>query len=283
MPVAGVDIGSRSTKAVIMDEGEIISSHIGDTILKGLEVGEDALYGALKKAGLTLNDIEMIMPTGYGRFRFSDGEKNISEISCHARGVHWYFPTVRTVLDIGGQDSKAINCDTKGQLTNFVLNSKCAGGTGRFLEIIADILDVPLDELGEFGARAKQDLTFSSVCVIFAKTEALNLLGEGASKNDIVAGLHNSVATIAVLMLGQISLEKDLSITGGVAKNPGVVGKIKEQTGIEPLIAPDPQLIGAIGAALFARDKLHRKGARSSKKLEQIGKSYTERAVRKES
>ncbi|MBA3037732.1 MAG: hypothetical protein FP814_14730, partial [Desulfobacterium sp.] len=138
MPVAGIDIGSRTAKAVIMEGDKIISSHIGETILKGPDVGIAVLNESLKLAGLKLSDLESIMPTGYGRFQFTGGEKHVSEISCHARGVHWYFPTVRTILDIGGQDSKAIKCDSNGRLTNFVLNSKCAGGTGRFLEVIAD-------------------------------------------------------------------------------------------------------------------------------------------------
>ncbi len=259
MPVAGIDIGSRTAKAVIMEGEKIISSHIGETILKGPEVGIAVLNESLKLAGLKIYDMECIIPTGYGRFQFTGGEKHISEISCHARGIHWYFPTVRTIMDIGGQDSKAIKCDSDGRLTNFILNSKCAGGTGRFLEVIADILEVPVDKLGELSLLSRQDISFSTVCVIFAKTEALNMLRDGVPKSDIVAGLHDSIAKVAASMLAQVTVEKDFSLTGGVAKNSGVVAKIKEKIGIDPLIAPDPQLIGAVGAALFALDRVRRR------------------------
>jgi len=259
MPVGGIDIGSRTAKAVIMEGSKIISSCVGDTMLKGPDVAMDVLKEATNIGGLELDDLEGVMATGYGRFQFSGGERHISEISCHARGIHWHFPTVRTILDIGGQDSKAINCDSRGKLTNFVLNSKCAGGTGRFLEVIADILEVPIHKLGELSAVAAHDLTFSSICVIFAKTEALNLIRKGAEKSDIAAGIHKTVAKIGVNMLRQIDLEGDLSITGGVAKNSGVVAKVKEITGIEPLIAPDPQLVGAVGAAIFAADRVSEK------------------------
>ncbi|MBW2144298.1 MAG: 3-hydroxyacyl-ACP dehydratase, partial [Deltaproteobacteria bacterium] len=163
-----------------------------------------------------------------------------------------------TILDIGGQDSKAINCDEKGRLENFVLNSKCAGGTGRFLEVIADLLDVSIGELGELSQRSTKDISFSTVCVIFAKTEALNMLREGVEKSDIAAGLHNSIATVTSTMLHKISLKKEFSLTGGVAKNIGVIEKIGNKTGMVPYICPEPQLVGAIGAALFAEGRLKR-------------------------
>lgn len=256
MAVAGVDIGSRTIKAVIMEEGKIISSFINDSILQGVQAALDTLSEALKSAGLKQDDLQQMVATGYGRFQFPGSEKHISEISCHARGVHWYNPEVRTILDIGGQDSKAINCDEKGRLENFVLNSKCAGGTGRFLEVIADLLDVSIDELGELSQRSTKDISFSTVCVIFAKTEALNMLREGVEKSDIAAGLHNSIATVTSTMLHKISLKKEFSLTGGVAKNTGVIEKIGNKTGMVPYICPEPQLVGAIGAALFAEGRL---------------------------
>lgn len=259
MPVAGLDIGSRTAKAVIMEGDKILSSHIGDTVLRGADVGTTVLSEAAAGAGIKLSDLESIMPTGYGRFQFVGGEKHVSEISCHARGVHWFFPSVRTIMDIGGQDSKAIRCDERGRLTNFILNSKCAGGTGRFLEVIADILEVPIARLGELSMAAEREITFSTICVIFAKTEAIQMLRDGVPKSDIIAGLHNSIAEVAVSLLAQVAVEKDFSLTGGVAKNSGVVAKIGEKLGLEPLLAPDPQLIGAIGAALFATDRLRRR------------------------
>jgi len=252
LAVAGIDIGSRTVKAVIMEDGKIISSYINESILQGAQAAIDTLTEALKLAGLKQEDLKEMVATGYGRFQFSISEKHISEISCHARGVHWYDPDVRTILDIGGQDSKAINCDEKGRLTNFVLNSKCAGGTGRFLEVIADLLDVSIEELGALSQKSTKDISFSTVCVIFAKTEALNMLREGVEKSDIAAGLHNSIATVSSTMLKKISLKREFSLTGGVAKNIGVIEKIHNKIGIKPYVCPEPQLVGAIGAALFA-------------------------------
>ncbi len=256
MPVAGIDIGSRTIKAVIMKEGKILSSYINDFILQGAQAALDTLSAALKLAGLKQEDLEQMVATGYGRFQFPGSERHISEISCHARGIHWYNPEVRTILDIGGQDSKAINCDEKGRLANFVLNSKCAGGTGRFLEVIADLLDVSIEELGELSQKSTKDISFSTTCVIFAKTEALNMLREGVEKSDIAAGLHSSIATVTSTMLRKISLKKEFSLTGGVAKNIGVIEKIGDKIGMVPYICPEPQLVGAIGAALFAQARV---------------------------
>lgn len=256
MIVAGLDVGSRTSKAVIMEGGEIRASFIGDTILKDSAGVSVALTRVLEKANLRHSDLQYVMATGYGRFQIDTGHEHISEISCHARGVHWYFPSVRTILDIGGQDSKAINCNDRGRITNFVLNNKCAGGTGRFLEVIADILNIPVEDFGDVSLQSTKKLSFSTVCVIFAKTEALNMLRNGVPKPDIINGLHNSIASVGLTMLKRISLKKDLSVTGGVAKNGGVVRKIEEISGMKTLVAPDPQLIGAIGAALFSRDRL---------------------------
>jgi len=260
MAVAGVDIGSRTIKAVIMEDGKIVSSYINDSILQGAEAAVNTLTEALKLAGLRQDDLKEMVATGYGRFQFPGSENHISEISCHAKGVHWYNPEVRTILDIGGQDSKAINCNEDGRLTNFVLNSKCAGGTGRFLEVIADLLDVSIEELGGLSQKSSKDISFSTVCVIFAKTEALNMLREGVSKSDIAAGLHNSIATVSSTMLHKILLKAEFSLTGGVAKNIGVVEKIGKKIGMTPYIAPEPQLVGAVGAALFAEGRLKKGG-----------------------
>ena len=260
MITAGIDIGSRTAKAIIMSDGQVVSSAIGDQILKSREIASMVMEKALQGTALSLKDIQYIVTTGYGRFVVPFAQEVISEVSCHARGIHWYFPTVRTILDIGGQDSKAINCNERGRITNFMLNDKCAGGTGRFLEVIAEILGVSLEEMGKLHFQATEKISFSTLCVIFAKSEVLNMLREGAKKSDMVAGLHDAVATVAHSLLKRISLTKDFAITGGVAKNPGVVAKIREKTGWEPLLPPDPQIIGALGAALFAHEKLQLKG-----------------------
>jgi predicted CoA-substrate-specific enzyme activase len=260
MITAGIDTGSRTAKAVIMSDGQMVSSALCDGILQSREIASIVLEKAFRGTALTLKDIRYVVTTGYGRFVVPFAHEVISEVSCHARGVHWYFPTVRTILDIGGQDSKAINCNERGRITNFMLNDKCAGGTGRFLEVIAEIVGMSLEEMGELHFQATEKISISTICVIFAKSEILNMLREGVKKSDIVAALHDSIAALAHSLLKRISLQKDLAITGGVAKNPGVVAKIREKTGLDPLVPPDPQIIGAMGAALFAYERLRGKG-----------------------
>ena len=254
MRVAGVDIGSRTAKAIILDNDEIVASHISSHVLSGPDIALTTINEALAKVGLTLGDVACTTLTGYGRFSVPFGDKGVSEVSCHARGINWYFPSVRTILDIGGQDSKAMAINERGRVTEFQLNEKCAGGTGRFLEVMAGLLGVPLEEIGEHSLPDNPDVRLNSTCVIFAKSEALGLLKKGVEQQAVIAALHEVVANIAYKLLRRISMRRDLSITGGVAHNVGIVTRIREKTGIEPCIAPDPQLIGAIGAALFARD-----------------------------
>ena len=260
MFVAGVDIGSRGAKSVIMKDGNILSSSICDTGPESAKTAQLTMDEALKGTGLSLKDFSYIVATGYGRVLVPFANANISEISCHARGAHWYFPSVRTILDMGGQDCKAINCDENGRVTNFIMNDKCAGGTGRFLEVIADVLQVPLEEIGSLSLESTQDLPFSTVCAVFAKSEALVLLKKGVPKSDILSGLHDAIAVRCRNLLKRVSIEKDFTITGGIAKNVGMVNKVKEKVGLEPLLAPDPQIIGALGAALFARDRAKAQG-----------------------
>ena len=256
MITAGVDVGSRTAKAVIMEDDKIIASYICDTILKGRELVYITINEALKKTGLSLKDIQYTVATGYGRFIADYADEGISEISCHSKGIHWYFPTVRTILDVGGQDSKAITCDEKGRITNFIMNDKCAGGTGRFLEVIAEVFGVPFENIGKMALEAKENLTFSSICVVFAKTEALAMFKEGISKTEIIGGLCRSVANIVLKLLARLSFQKDLSITGGVGKNIGIIENIAKELNLKPLVAPDPQIVGALGASLFARERL---------------------------
>ena len=260
MFVAGVDIGSRGAKSVIMKDGNILSSSICDTGPESAKTAQLTMDEALKGTGLSLKDFSYIVATGYGRVLVPFANANISEISCHARGAHWYFPSVRTILDMGGQDCKAINCDENGRVTNFIMNDKCAGGTGRFLEMIADVLQVPLEEIGSLSMESTQDLPFSTVCVVFAKSEALALLKKGVPKSDILSGLHDAIAVRCRNLLKRVSIERDFTITGGIAKNVGMVNKVKEKVGLEPLLAPDPQIIGALGAALFARERAKTQG-----------------------
>jgi len=255
MIVAGVDIGSRTAKAVILNDHDIVGTAIIDIILQGEDLASAVMEKALGEAKLRFEDVERFVTTGYGRFVTKFSNNQISEISCHVKGIRYYFPSVRTILDIGGQDSKAINFDEKGKITNFVMNDRCAGGQGRFLEVIAEVLEMPLDELGKLSLEARENLVFSPICVVFTKSMALRQLREGVSKAELAGGIYRSLAKVASQLVGRISLIPDIALTGGVAKDIGAVNALKKELQFEPFISPDPQIIGALGAALFALEK----------------------------
>jgi predicted CoA-substrate-specific enzyme activase len=254
MIVAGIDIGSRAAKAVIMNDNSILSWVICDTGPESVKTSHMTMEKALEGTGLSQEDIQYVVATGYGRVLVPFADENISEISCHAKGINWYFPTVRTILDMGGQDCKAINSDD-GKVTNFVMNDKCAGGTGRFLEMIADVLNTPLEEIGDLALTSQNPIPFNTICAVFAKSEAFSYLKKGIAKSDILSGLNEAIAIRCLNLLKQISIEKEFSITGGIAKNKGMVAKLREKIGLEPLLCEDPQIIGALGAALFAEER----------------------------
>lgn len=255
MTVAGIDIGSRAAKAVIMQNGDIVSSVICDTGPESVKTSRMTIEAALEGTELRLDDIDYTVATGYGRVLVPFANENISEISCHARGITWYFPSVRTILDMGGQDCKAISCDGDGRVVNFVMNDKCAGGTGRFLEMIAEVLGTPLEDIGDLSLASDRAIPFNTVCAVFARSDALAYLKKGAAKSDILAGLHDAIATRSVQLLKRVGITKDFSITGGIAKNRGMVAKLREKVGLEPVLCDDPQLVGALGAALFAAER----------------------------
>lgn len=256
MIVAGIDIGSRAAKTVILKDGQILSATIRDTGPESVKTSYMAINATLEGTGLKLEDIEYIVATGYGRVLVPFAKENISEISAHAKGINYFYPSVTTILDMGGQDCKAIRSDPEGHVTNFVMNDKCAGGTGRFLEMIAEVLDTKLTDIGDVALQSNKTIPFNTVCAVFAKTEAISQLRKGASRSDILAGLNDAIATRCLNLLKKVGIEKDFTITGGIAKNKGIVAKIKEKVGLEPLLAKDPQLMGALGAALFAQERL---------------------------
>ncbi len=268
MIFAGIDIGSRAAKAVIMNDSQIIGSTIQDTGPESIKTAYATIKAAMKEPGLTLDDIDYIVATGYGRVLVPFAADNVSEISCHARGINWYYPSVRTILDMGGQDCKAINCNEEGHVTNFVMNDKCAGGTGRFLEMIADVLEIPLEEIGELALKSSSEIPFNTICAVFAKSEAIVHLRHGVPKSDILAGLNEAISVRCHNLLKKVSIEKDFTITGGIAKNTGMVDKITKKIGLEPLLAEDPQLIGALGAAIYAREKYHGKETGSDMRIQ---------------
>lgn len=256
MIVAGIDIGSRAAKAVLMEDGRIVSSVIGDTLAESVKTSETAMASLLEGTGLSIADIQYIVATGYGRVLVPFAHENISEISCHARGINWYFPSVRTILDMGGQDNKAIKCDGRGRVTNFVMNDKCAGGTGRFLEMIAEVLGVSLEESGELALGSKNPVRFNTVCAVFAKTDAMNYRRQGVNKSDILGGLDEAISQRSLNLLKRVGIEPDFAISGGIAKNKGMVTKLRQKVELEPRLCDDPQIVGALGAALFAAERL---------------------------
>jgi (R)-2-hydroxyacyl-CoA dehydratese activating ATPase len=249
---AGIDIGSTMTKVVLMDE-EVISSVIGPTGPEQRRLANKVMEAALEKAGLPFSSITYVVATGYGRINVPFADKQITEISCHARGVAHILPSAKTIIDIGGQDSKAIKIQN-GRPVDFVMNDKCAAGTGRFIELTADALGVPLDEVGSRALEGAHPAKISSICTVFAVQEVVTRLAEGVPLNDLLAGILESLARRISGMVNRVHVTKDVVITGGGAKNVGLVKALSEKLGCDVLVPPDPFLTGAVGAALLGKD-----------------------------
>ncbi len=256
MITAGVDIGSSTSKAVLLGDDEILSYTIlftgSDSVLSANQVLNDVL----RRSNLSLEDIQYIIATGYGRVIVPFAHEALTELTCHARGAHWFFPGVRTILDMGGQDCKAIRCDSAGRLQNFIMNDKCAAGTGRFLELMARVLGLSLDDLGELSLGAVSAIKINSTCAVFAMSEVTSLIREGKEKKEVIAGLHSAIAGRVYTLLRGVGIEPELAVSGGIGKNKGVVQEIEKRLGMKVLLPPEPQIVGALGAALFARDKI---------------------------
>lgn len=252
---AGIDSGSTSTDVVILDKDQNIVTGIILPTGAGAAIGaERALEEALKDAELQREDIDAMVTTGYGRTAISDGDKSITEITCHARGAHFLNPEVRTVIDIGGQDSKVIRLDENGAVANFVMNDKCAAGTGRFLEMMARTMEMSLDDMGKAGLSYKEDITISSMCTVFAESEVVSLIAQNKATDDIVHGLNKAVASKTAALAKRVGGEERYMMTGGVSKNQGLVKTLEEKLGTTLVISDKAQLCGALGAALFAKD-----------------------------
>jgi predicted CoA-substrate-specific enzyme activase len=249
---AGVDIGSTMTKVVIMDDS-VLASVIGPTGPEHRKLANRVMEEALKKARLPFEEITYLVATGYGRINVPFADKQITEISCHAKGVSYLFPEAKTVIDIGGQDSKGIKLKD-GRAVDFVMNDKCAAGTGRFLEVAAEELGVKLEDMGKLSLEAKKAERISNTCTVFAAQEVITKLSEGAALADIIAGLHEAIATRVYGMLRRLKIEREVALTGGGAKNIGLVKALEAKLGFAVLVPPEPLLTGAIGAALMGRD-----------------------------
>jgi predicted CoA-substrate-specific enzyme activase len=249
---AGVDIGSTMTKVVIMDDS-LLASVIGPTGPEHRKLANRVMEEALKKAKLPFEAITYLVATGYGRINVPFADRQITEISCHARGIAHLLPEARTVIDIGGQDSKGIKLKD-GRAVDFVMNDKCAAGTGRFLEVAAGELGVSLEDMGKLSLEAKKPVRISNTCTVFAAQEVVTRLSEGVALADIIAGLHEAIATRIHGMLRRLKIEREVAVTGGGAKNIGLVRALETKLGFPVLVPPEPLLTGAIGAALLGRD-----------------------------
>jgi predicted CoA-substrate-specific enzyme activase len=251
----GVDIGSTTSKCVILKNGTQMIAQAVIPSGTGTSGPARSIAAALEEAGLREEQISRIAATGYGRKTLSLASLQMSELSCHARGARFLFPNARTVIDIGGQDAKALQLDENGNLLNFVMNDKCAAGTGRFLEVMAKVLEIDISALGTCGARSQHPATISSTCTVFAESEVISQLSQNVEICDIVAGIHRSVAVKAAGLVRRLPILPDVVMTGGVARNSGVVSALEEELKTDILTSPDSQLAGAIGAALFALGK----------------------------
>jgi (R)-2-hydroxyacyl-CoA dehydratese activating ATPase len=252
LTTAGIDVGSLTTDAVILVDDEIAAYAIVPTLSSSEAAAKLAYEQALASAGLTAGDVTNIVATGYGRASTDFASKTVTEITCHAIGARRVFPEARTVIDIGGQDSKVIRLADDGRVEDFAMNDKCAAGTGRFLEVMARSLDTDLQSLGRLSGLATEDIRISSTCTVFAESEVVALVAKGAAKEDIIRGLHRSVAERIYAMVARLRAEPPFVMTGGVAKNSGVIAALEERLGAKLLVPDEPQIVGALGAAIVA-------------------------------
>ena len=253
MLYAGIDAGSRAVKIVIFDSdrNSVIAKDIADQTVHQEKEALNLYNFLLKKNGLKQNNISSVVATGYGRDNLGIANKTVTEITCHARGVKFLHPSVRTIIEIGGQDSKLIKLDENGAVRDFSMNDRCAAGTGRFLEVVAERLKVPLGELGEYAEKSKSPAPISSMCVVFAETEIIGLLSMGTPPEDIIAGVQRSIAKRLFAMSGR-NLESQIVFTGGVALVSGMEKTLLNTLGKEIILSDMPQFTGALGAALIA-------------------------------
>lgn len=252
---AGIDIGSTSTNVVIIDDQKnVISFAIVPTGVKVAVSAQKALAEALNKAGLEFEELNKIVTTGYGRARIDFRTKDVTEITCHAKAAYFLNPKVRTVIDIGGQDSKVIRLDAKGNVTDFVMNDKCAAGTGRFLEMMAQSLQLSLEEMSTYGLKWNEEIAISSMCSVFAQSEVVSLIASDKKLEDIVHGINNSIASKVISLAKRGKMEREFMMTGGVARNSGVVRALEEKLDAEIIVPQEPDICGALGAALIAAE-----------------------------
>jgi predicted CoA-substrate-specific enzyme activase len=251
---AGLDIGSLSSEALLLGQDGIRAYTIVRTGANPLKAARLCLDEALANAGLRESVVSALVATGYGRIRVPFADREITEITCHARGAYHLFPSTRTVIDIGGQDSKVIVLDERGRVRDFTMNDRCAAGTGRFLEVMAEALETPLSDMGQQSLKAKKGVSISSMCTVFAESEVISLIAEGYRQEEIIKGLHEAISNRIFRMTKRLKVSPEITFSGGVAKNQGIIEAMKALFGMAMNVPQEPQIVGALGAALYARD-----------------------------
>lgn len=256
MITVGIDLGSTTTKAVVLDDNGHYSWSVQPSGIDIPEIGKEVIQDALGKLGLSWQDVSSIVATGYGRVSLPFATRAVTEITCNAAGVHYVFPEATLIVDIGGQDSKAIKVNSHGKVVQFAMNDKCAAGTGKFLEVAAQTLEVDVDELGSISQQAQNKIVISNTCTVFAQSEIVSLIARKTAKEDIAAALHESIASRVLGLIGSIDPEpqKHMVLTGGVAKNTAIARLLERMMGRTVLVPDNPQIITALGAAILARN-----------------------------
>lgn len=254
--VAGVDVGSTTTKAVVIDDNrDLVGKSLRATGANVIAAAERVFRESLAREGLEEWEVAYVVGTGYGRYKVPFGHTQITEIGCHARGAHFLLPKTRTLVDIGGQDTKAIKVTDRGEVADFCMNDKCAAGTGRFLEACAAVLNLELDEIGPVSLRSERPLRITNVCTVFVESEIVSHLARGKKVEDILRGVHGAIAGRSVALLRRVGIEEDVTFTGGVSRNVGMVKALEDRLGVVVHVHELSQFMGAIGAALFALER----------------------------
>ena len=253
---AGIDVGSTQTKGIILnDKSEIVARALTDTGAYVTKAAERCFVEALRVSGVKREDVAYVVGTGYGRYKVTFGDAQITEISCHARGASYLFPNTRTVIDMGGQDAKGIKIGEDGDVKDFVMNDKCAAGTGRFLASAAEALLLGLDDIGDISLKAKNPVRLTTVCTVFVESDIMSYLAQNKKVEDILGGVHSAIAARTISLVRRVGIEPEVTFTGGVSRNIGMVRALEEKLGMKLNVSPDSHFVGALGASIFALER----------------------------
>lgn len=269
---AGIDVGSTQTKGIIVNERlEIVGRSLIDTGANVTRAAERSFSEALIEAGLKREEVAYVVGTGYGRYKVAFGDAQITEISCHAKGACFVFPGTRTVIDMGGQDAKGIKVGEGGEVKDFVMNDKCAAGTGRFLANAAEAVGLPLDKIGEISLQAKNPVRLTTVCTVFVESDIMSYLAQGKKIEDILGGVHSAIAARTISLVRRVGIEEEVTFTGGVSLNVGMVRALEKKLGMKLNVSPESHFVGALGASLFALERATKGLERSEREKMGIG------------